>query len=121
MNYILKDYARTGIIKHAHENKGQYDDVSAVDFQTAQNIVADAKSMFESLPAEHQKYFDHKPGTFLEFVRNPENGEKMQEMGITPGIDGINSQGELIQGMTELIKVLKPAEDTAQPQTDAPK
>ena len=65
MNYILKDYARTGIIKHAHENKGQYDDVSAVDFQTAQNIVADAKSMFESLPALTRKEFGQDVGRFL--------------------------------------------------------
>lgn len=117
MNYILKDYSRTGIIKHAHTNQGQYDDVSSIDFQQAQNIVADAKSMFEGLPALTRKEFNGDVSRFLEFVRNPENGAQMQEMGITKGIDGLDSQGQLIQGMKELANALKP--DTIQPKTES--
>lgn len=115
MNYILKDYARTGLIKHSHQNKGNYDDVSQIDFQTAQNIVADSKSMFESLPAMTRKEFDNDVGQFLQFCRDPENGVKMQEMGITAGIDGLDSQGELIQGMKALVDALKPVDQSATP------
>jgi phage internal scaffolding protein len=106
INYILKDYARTGIIKHAHQNQGQYDDVSSVDFQTAMDVVADTKSMFESLPAATREQFGQDPKNFINFCRNPENGLKMQEMGITQGIDGIDSKGQVIPGMEELINVI---------------
>lgn len=109
INYILRDYSKTGIIRHSHQNAGRYDDVSSIDFQSAQNLVADVKSMFETLPSLVRKEFDHDAGKFLEFARNPENGVKMQEMGITPGIDGIDAQGMKIQGMDELLAAIKPS------------
>lgn len=114
MNYILRDYARTGIFKHSHKNQGRYDDVSNIDFQTAQNIVADSKSLFESMPALVQQQFNHETGKFLEFCRNPENGAAMQELGITAGIDGIDAQGELIAEMQTLVSALAPKNNIAE-------
>lgn len=110
MNYILRDYAKTGLIKHAHKNQGRYDDVSSIDFQTAQNIVADAKSMFDALPALTRAEFGHDVSRFLEFARDPDNGTRMQELGITAGIDGIDKDGQLIASMQELVTALRPSE-----------
>ena len=51
MNYILREYSKTGFIRHSKENEGRYDDVGVQDFQQAMLVVANANSMFESLPA----------------------------------------------------------------------
>ena len=93
MNYILRDYARTGFIKHAKENAGTYDDISVQDFQQAMFIVAEAKSMFEELPAPVRKEFNNDPKAFLGFVQDPENADKMKNLGIMKGNDGVDLNG----------------------------
>jgi len=107
INYILKDYQKTGILKHAHKNQGKYDDVSAVSYQQAMDIVADVKSMFEALPALTRAEFDHDPAKFIDFVQQPENGPKIVEMGLAEGIDGKNEEGTMLASMQELIQTLK--------------
>lgn len=93
MNYILRDYARTGFIKHSKENQGRYDDVSVQDFQDAMYIVTEAKNMFNELPAMVRNRFAHDPAQFLEFVQNPDNKAEMQKMGILQGNDGLDLSG----------------------------
>jgi phage internal scaffolding protein len=93
MNYILKDYQRTGLIKHAKENKGRYDDVSPIDFQEAMLTVANARNMFEELPSNMRKRFANDPARFLDFVQNPANADEMRELGILKGNDGIDISG----------------------------
>ena len=93
MNYILRDYYKTGLIKHAAKNQGRYDDISPVDFREAMEVVANSKSMFEELPANMRKQFDNQPDKFLEFVQNPDNKDQMQKMGILKGNDGIDISG----------------------------
>lgn len=93
INYILKEYTRTGFIKHSKENKGRYDDISVQDFQTAMFTVASAQNMFSELPGQVRKEFANDPARFLEFVQNPDNADRMEKMGILRGNDGIDLQG----------------------------
>ena len=93
MNHILKDYKRTGFIRHAKENQGRYDDISVQDFQDAMFKVAEATNMFNDLPANLRKDFNNNPAEFLGFVQNPDNQEKLQKMGIIRGNDGIDMNG----------------------------
>jgi phage internal scaffolding protein len=93
MNYILSDYQRTGLLKHAKDNQGRYDDISPIDFREAMEVVANSKSMFEELPSNIRKEFDNKPDKFLEFVQNPDNKTRMQKLGILKGNDGIDISG----------------------------
>lgn len=93
MNYILRDYQRTGLIKHAKEHEGRYDDVSVQDFQEAMFLVTQAQSMFDSLPANIRKRFGNDPSAFLEFTQNPENAPEMTRMGILRGNDGVDIRG----------------------------
>lgn len=93
INHILADYRRTGLIKHAKKHEGQYDDVTGVDFETSMKIIADTKSLFEGLPSEIRKEFNQNPTEFLNFVQNPKNEEKLHQMGILKGNDGINIHG----------------------------
>lgn len=84
INLILKKYAKTGMINHVNEHKGNYADLpSDLDFHAAQQILIDAENAFESLPAVVRKKFDNSPGDFLAFVQNPENLPEMEKMGLT--------------------------------------
>lgn len=79
---ILKKYKQTGVIQHVAQYKGSYGDfASAPDFQTAQNIIAQADSMFETVPAHIRADFDNDPAKFLEFMQNNENIEAIEEYG----------------------------------------
>jgi hypothetical protein len=93
INLILADYTKTGFIAHAKQNQGTYDDVSAVDFQTAMVTVANVKSLFEGLPSQVRKEFQHDPTYFLKYVQDPANAKMLEQRGILIGNDGINING----------------------------
>lgn len=93
MNYILKDYYASGMIKHAAKYEGRYDDVPAVDFQEAMVLVANAQQMFADLPSNLRNRFANDPAQFMDFTRNPDNQEEMLKMGIIKGNDGIDVKG----------------------------
>lgn len=100
INLILADYYRTGLMKHAKQNEGRYDDVSSIDYEKAMITVANVKSLFEGLPAELRKDFGNEPAKFLDFVQNPDNGEKLQKMGILKGNDGVDITGAITKAPT---------------------
>lgn len=60
----------------------QYDDVSGNDFQEAMQIVAKAQQTFDAMPSQLRKEFDNNPAVFLDFVQNPDNVDKMVDMGL---------------------------------------
>lgn len=101
INYILKDYARTGFMKHANQNAGQYDDVTSVDFQEAMNTVANVKSLFEGLPSGVRAEFGNNPSSFLDYVQNPANSEALEQRGILAGNDGIDISGAYTAAPTQ--------------------
>lgn len=79
---ILNKYTKTGILTHINTVQGSYGDYpTAVDFQTMQNIIANAKTMFNSLPSSIRSEFDNDPAKFLDAVQNPENRDHFLEMG----------------------------------------
>lgn len=104
INKILKDYQKTGFIEHAQKHEGMYDDVTSVDFARSMQIVAETKSMFEGLPSSYRAQFNNQPAQFLDFVQNPENAEKMAQMGILKGNDGINIYGAATKAPVEAVQ-----------------
>lgn len=84
MQIILKRYAQTGVITHNNSLVGEYADYpSDIDFHEAQNIIAEASTMFESVPARIRADFDNDPAKFLAFVQDEANLPKMAEYGLT--------------------------------------
>ena len=92
INYILRQYQKTGSIEHAKTFQGQYDDVSVQDFTEAMNMVTEATDMFNELPSSIRK-ITGSPAGFLEFTQDPANAEKLQEMGLIAGNDGLTAEG----------------------------
>lgn len=85
INTILKNYKKTGLLSHVSQYQGKYEDLSQpTDYQTALNLVIDAQLAFDTLPSQIRKQFQNDPAQFLNFVDNPENEDKMIEMGLLP-------------------------------------
>jgi len=93
MNYILRNYQRTGFIRHATAQSGRYDDISAQDFQQAIFLVKSAQEQFDGLPANIRSRFHNDPASFLGFVQNPANEQEMRSLGILQGNDGLDRRG----------------------------
>ena len=88
INFIIDRYQRTGVIEHRREYKGQYGAFDGiVDFHAAMNIVTEAQSMFETLPARIRADFGNDPGAFVAFATDPENNAKMAEYGLAERIE----------------------------------
>jgi phage internal scaffolding protein len=80
---IIKQYDRTGLIANVQKGVAQYGDYSEVnEYREALDLVNEANGMFAELPAELRQMFQNDAGTFLEFATNPENENKMIELGL---------------------------------------
>ena len=85
VNTIMKRYERDGLLTHVNAFQGDYGDFTGVqDYHTSMNQILLADEMFLSLPAKVREEFDNDPGKFLEFAENPDNEEKMRDMGLIP-------------------------------------
>jgi hypothetical protein len=83
INKILAQFMETGIMPKTHDHvNSQYADYSDVDFQTMQNSLATAKTLFEELPEQVKDHFNNEMHTFLNFAENPDNLPQMEEWGL---------------------------------------
>jgi len=83
VNKILRQYDKTGLLTHVNEAQKRYGDFTQVnEYQVSLNIVNEAKASFAALPSNVRKEFDNDPGKFMEFISNPQNLDKMVEMGL---------------------------------------
>ena len=80
---IIKKHDRTGIISHVARGVAQYGDYSEVnEYREALDVVNNAQASFGQLPSQVRAMFDNDAGAFFEFATNPENAEKMVELGL---------------------------------------
>ncbi len=84
INIIMAKYEKTGIINHVAKHGPRYADMpDQTEFSEAMNLVTDAQSMFEDLPAGLRSRFHNNPAEFLEFMSDEEkNLEEMRELGL---------------------------------------
>lgn len=83
VNKIMARYVKTGIIDHVNRFQPHYGDTSPISYHESLSICARAQSMFQELPAIVRKKFHNDPEQFLEFVQDPENKDKLFEMGLS--------------------------------------
>ena len=80
---IIKQYDKTGLIANVQKGVAQYGDYSEVnEYREALDLVNNANGMFADLPAHVREMFQNNAGTFLEFATNPDNENKMIELGL---------------------------------------
>ena len=80
---ILKKYENLGMDPHVYPDPSRFVDVSdSVDYHTAANMVADAKSMFEELPSKLREQFDNDPITMMDFMAKNPSQEDLIALGM---------------------------------------
>lgn len=83
MHFILRKQKKTGILNHVNQYQGTYGDFSTTpEYQDAQNLIADAASMFETVPAWIRAKFQNDPMQFVEFMQNNKNIEDIEALGL---------------------------------------
>ena len=82
INTILERFGRTGelIVPVNVPEFGDYTEVG--DYHSAMNMIIEAQSAFDALPARIRKEFDNDAGRFVDFVMDENNRDKAVEMGL---------------------------------------
>ncbi len=100
INRVLDRGKRGASLAHLAEHSGQYGDFSDFTEQKYEemlNQIAEAKTIFFDLPAElRQNEFQNNPAKFFEFVNNPGNNQRLEE--IFPSMAG---PGRQLDNLTE--------------------
>lgn len=80
---IMRKYKKTGVLNHVSQYQGTYMDMAtAPDYTEAQNIIAEAKSMFETVPSHIRTQFNNDASQYLDFMQNPENRKEIEALGL---------------------------------------
>lgn len=85
INNILKQFKKTGIVRHisARAAQGAYQDLpDPIDFQDALHMVMQAEQAFEDLPSVVRSRFNNDPAAFLAFTSDPANAAELVELGL---------------------------------------
>lgn len=82
INNIMAKYQRTGIIDHITKYSPTYGEYDPIDFQQAMETIKQGESLFAELPSRARKYFNNDPAEFMEFVNDPENADKLVDLGL---------------------------------------
>lgn len=83
VNVIMSRYMATGVLpQDIDAGARQYLDATGYDFQTAQNLIAGAASLFEQLPSKIRNRVDNDPAKLLAFLHDPKNRAEAEEMGL---------------------------------------
>lgn len=83
INSIMAKYYKNGRLPEMIKRNPVYGDFStAVDFQTAQNLVIRAEEQFNGLSAKVRDRFKNDPAEFLKFATDPKNQEELVAMGL---------------------------------------
>ena len=81
---IIKQFERTGVLNHDAKYHGTYGDFGSLpDFKEAQDLLANAKTMFNELPATIREDHQNDPALFLDWIQNPENRDAIEEKGFS--------------------------------------
>lgn len=82
INNIMARFERTGVLDFTNEFEPRYGDATALDYQTSLNIVINAQTMFDAMPAALRLRFGNDPQEFLAFVDDPRNVEESIKLGL---------------------------------------
>lgn len=96
INKIMDKFQRTGALNHYAKHAPDYGDATHTELADAMNIVANAETMFEELPASLRKKFENDPEKFLEFVQDEKNAEEMIKLGLKESPTLLNQQDEKV-------------------------
>ena len=103
INNILARHKAGGIVTHVNANAGRFADVSKIgDYRTAMDRVADARGFFSQLSSEIRREFDNDSAVFLDFILDPNNEDRIAELGLTEVTKSVETVGVPVDEAAEL-------------------
>lgn len=82
INHIAKNFGLTGLLP-VSARLPRYEDFSEVtDFKTAMDALRSAEHNFMQLPSGVREFFQNDPQQLLDFVEDPKNLKKGEEIGL---------------------------------------
>lgn len=84
INKIVAKGLQAGLVEHVNKFRGEYLDLSEapLDYHDAMLQVTEAREAFEALPSDIRKKFRNDPAAFYDYVSDPDNQERLIEMGL---------------------------------------
>ena len=126
INRVL-DRTKAGAgVSHLMKFAGQYGDFSDLDENSYEDMVtrlANARSIFEDLPAEIREEFGNNPGLFFKKVNDPEFKDRLEEIFpalAAPGRQFPDVLGQIPKAIQEGFDTLAAASSDAPPEPGAP-
>lgn len=83
VNLIIAHHRRGGVTAHVQQRVAAYGFAPATTFHECMNEVRKAQETFDLLPASTRAFFANDPGRFVDFVSDPKNMAKLQELKLT--------------------------------------
>lgn len=78
MQFILTQAQKTGMIEHIRNDSPRYETLATkVDYLESMKVIAEANSVFETLPAKIREKFENKAENFLEYLAKEENVKRL--------------------------------------------
>lgn len=84
INTIVNRHLRTNTPFPQGDQRFYFGDVTAADFQSMMNQVADVEFAFGSLPARLRRRFSNSPYQLVRWVEDPANREEAIKLGLLP-------------------------------------
>lgn len=102
INQIMAKAKRTGMVNHINAHAPRYGEVHGGDFHDAMNIVTQATTAFEELPAAARAHFG-EPGAMLDYFDTNPDGPwpELEELGLLREGFTYKTAPESADGLTE--------------------
>lgn len=84
INTIIRRFGLSGELPVNVRMPLNVDFEGVFDFQSAMNVIVDARQSFDSMPAQVRSRFSNDPAKFVDFCSNPENLEEARKLGLAP-------------------------------------
>lgn len=83
VTHAMNRFNQSGVMPPARSGIPRYGDFSEVGtFQEACEQVKRAEEAFRAMPSAARRYFNNDTGQFLDFMENPKNRPKAEELGL---------------------------------------
>lgn len=84
INYIADTFLKTGMAPQVVDLPTSGDFNGIFDFQSAMNLITEAKQEFMKLPAKVRSRFDNDPHKVIEFLDDANNRAEAEALGLIP-------------------------------------
>lgn len=82
INIIMDRFEKNNALDHVSKHQPEYGFTNPQTYHESLNIITQADSMFNDLPAKLRDEFANNPQAFLQFVQDPKNADRAKELGI---------------------------------------